>query len=263
MADGKYKCAHCEGVFAFHRKKKFCSVGCREIAHARKNGVRAIDEFKAELRLNAKSRFTCVHCGAEAFRFLGGSNIKKGLQNKYCSRECYTNARKSVGAEKAESRFKKSAIRKIASLVARIAKQKAREASRLKPCLVCCQEFEGVGQKKYCSDKCSRASESFLSGRRKAKATRRARIRGAERQPVDPIKVFERDGWRCRICRSSTPRRLRGTTEPDAPELDHIVPLAAGGSHTWENLQCLCRDCNIGKGAKPLGQGFLFGFAYV
>jgi 5-methylcytosine-specific restriction endonuclease McrA len=45
--------------------------------------------------------------------------------------------------------------------------------------------------------------------------------------------------------------------------LDHIEPLARGGSHEPENLQLLCPPCNLRKGAKsPLAFmrecGFLF-----
>ena len=32
--------------------------------------------------------------------------------------------------------------------------------------------------------------------------------------------------------------------------LDHIVPLASGGFHDDANLQVLCADCNLSKGAK-------------
>jgi hypothetical protein len=39
-----------------------------------------------------------------------------------------------------------------------------------------------------------------------------------------------------------------------APELDHIIPLASGGAHVWDNVQCTCRKCNGEKGAEVLGQ---------
>ena len=38
--------------------------------------------------------------------------------------------------------------------------------------------------------------------------------------------------------------------EPKQLELDHIVPLAAGGSHTIENRALLCTPCNRQKGDK-------------
>jgi 5-methylcytosine-specific restriction endonuclease McrA len=77
--------------------------------------------------------------------------------------------------------------------------------------------------------------------------------------PVDPMIVFDRDGWRCHLCGIRTPKHLRGTTDDRAPECDHIVPIAAGGSHSYENSACSCRKCNRQKGAKPLGQLLLFG----
>lgn len=36
----------------------------------------------------------------------------------------------------------------------------------------------------------------------------------------------------------------------DKYEIDHIVPLAKGGTHTDENLQLLCPPCNRSKAAK-------------
>jgi len=56
----------------------------------------------------------------------------------------------------------------------------------------------------------------------------------------------------CRACGGSyiidTPEALRGTIEPDAPEVDHIVPMSRGGGHLRANLQVLCRACNGSKG---------------
>lgn len=103
-----------------------------------------------------------------------------------------------------------------------------------------------------CSDKCSKASD------RASKAKRRKAAKDGE--TFDPLRVFFRDGWRCRHCGRKTPESKRGSTASNAPELDHIVPLSAGGRHTKANTQLLCRRCNHTKGAGALfDQTLLFG----
>lgn len=104
------------------------------------------------------------------------------------------------------------------------------------------------GRPKGACKPCTEAAER--EQRRIEKAKRRARIRNAPRvERVSPLKVLTRDGWRCQICGKHTPKELRGTCHPDAPEVDHVIPLAAGGEHTYRNTQCACRACNHAKGA--------------
>lgn len=76
---------------------------------------------------------------------------------------------------------------------------------------------------------------------------------GSER--VDPVAVFERDGWRCKLCDVMTDRTLPGrSSHALAPEVDHIIPLSRGGLHTYKNTQCVCHKCNRAKGNKILGE---------
>jgi hypothetical protein len=49
--------------------------------------------------------------------------------------------------------------------------------------------------------------------------------------------------------------------QPDSPEIDHIFPLAAGGTHTMGNLRVICRDCNLRRpkdGSDVVGQTTLW-----
>lgn len=100
----------------------------------------------------------------------------------------------------------------------------------------------------------SRKKSNELHGK---KPSERARKLGL---PYDrgcgPISICTRDKWRCQLCGVSTPRRLRGTYDMRAPEVDHIIPFGAPNcpGHVWSNVQCACRKCNIAKSVKPLGQ---------
>ena len=56
--------------------------------------------------------------------------------------------------------------------------------------------------------------------------------------------ILKRDGFRCCHC---------GRTAKDGAKLhiDHIKPVALGGTNDPSNLQTLCRDCNLGKSDIP------------
>lgn len=76
--------------------------------------------------------------------------------------------------------------------------------------------------------------------------TRRARKRAAVVETVYRKKVFERDGWRCGICGHPVNQRL-AWPHPRSPSLDHIVPLALGGEHSYANTQLAHLLCNVRK----------------
>lgn len=51
------------------------------------------------------------------------------------------------------------------------------------------------------------------------------------------FEVLRRDDYRCRYCRST-----------DNPlTIDHVIPVALGGSDDPSNLVACCKDCNAGK----------------
>src|SRR5208282_4721926 len=69
---------------------------------------------------------------------------------------------------------------------------------------------------------------------------------GAAYEYVNPRTVFERDKWTCQHCGYAVPDWLRGDAV-DGPQLDHILPIARGGAHSYANTQCLCGKCNVLK----------------
>lgn len=204
----------------------------------------------------------CQGCGNEFH--IPKASWSKGL---YCTRACSDKARRLVSDEV-------DALRRIAVAARRKPKvmRKANEAgsgARHVPCTICSTVFERPRfmwpHRAVCSDACRiqreamnreawKRTDKALACRRAARQRRRAKERGAEAESIDWLRVFERDKWRCHICLKKTHKSKRGTRHPRAPELDHIITLADGGSHTWGNVACACSECNSKKGATSLGQ---------
>ena len=55
--------------------------------------------------------------------------------------------------------------------------------------------------------------------------------------------ILMRDGFACRACGKSPATQLGVELH-----VDHIIPWSKGGETTADNLQTLCKQCNLGKG---------------
>ena len=65
----------------------------------------------------------------------------------------------------------------------------------------------------------------------------------SRRYRVHKQRVFDRDGRICRYCGS----------DEEPLHIDHIIPRKVGGTHDLENLQVLCKACNLRKSSKDEG----------
>jgi 5-methylcytosine-specific restriction endonuclease McrA len=83
---------------------------------------------------------------------------------------------------------------------------------------------------------------------------RRAKHFGVKRdRSISLAKVGTRDRWQCQLCGCRTLPKQRSTHDR-YPNVDHIVPLSRGGTHTWDNVQLTCRSCNQRKATEIRGQ---------
>ena len=79
---------------------------------------------------------------------------------------------------------------------------------------------------------------------------RAPRQKSAPDQDTAPVSVdtrlfvWQRDGGRCRNCAARSDLHF-----------DHVIPRSWGGSSTAENVQLLCRRCNLRKGASLVDGG--------
>ncbi len=62
-------------------------------------------------------------------------------------------------------------------------------------------------------------------------------------KPFDRGKILKKYKYKCVQC--SATERL---------EIDHIIPQCAGGADTEDNLQVLCKKCNMKKGGRMEGK---------
>ena len=253
------------------RLLRCASCGCG-ISHARRAG--RPQTYCADCKLEIETRPTpprdleCVVCKC-AFH-------AKDKRTKYCSRSCGRIARKAANPDAVRAeylrgkqlekdrkaldpvRLMKAARGDLVSALKRliVSKDAAEKAAR---CCAVCGVSLAQGRKKYCSQSCYNKSEVTRAVRRRSRSSYRAAKKANTIEAFDPIEILERDKWRCQICGVKTPKSLRGTSDPRAPELDHIIPISQNGAHARFNAQCACKRCNRAKSDKPLGQMLLIG----
>lgn len=274
----KRECPTCGSAVSGRKDKVFCGRSCFKKARPSPSRLTRDTKMERERRLAASPDRTCLECGITFKRLVDSKNA--GL---YCSRVCSSSheernadvvATKAIkygyGLKSASYTvyrplcdccgFRFTACHSAARLCsdacrADDARRNARERSMAndnidrtpRSCAECGDAFSpeyGIKLRIFCSEECGKRN-----GRRTVKISRKARKRGNGCESVNPFVVFDRDGWTCQICGVDTPRLLRGTYDDYAPELDHVIPLARGGAHTYANTQCACRGCNGAKGA--------------
>jgi hypothetical protein len=126
-----------------------------------------------------------------------------------------------------------------------------------KPCIICSNPLTRY-QQKTCSDSCQdkyvRISPTHRATRRKNGAKRRARKRAAYVEDVDVMQLLQWQNGRCYHCDCKI-RLDVDTLHAKSLTLDHLVPLALGGEHSYANTVASCRECNCTiKGTKAINE---------
>ena len=108
-----------------------------------------------------------------------------------------------------------------------------------------CIEVTGYNSVQYCSEKCMKRWAM------RVKNDRRLRKMKAREHDTDITleKLFGRDGGVCYLCgkQCDWSDMTDGNAEDSYPSIDHVVPIAKGGTHTWENIRLAHRRCNWEK----------------
>lgn len=92
---------------------------------------------------------------------------------------------------------------------------------------------------------------------------RRARIAANGYEKGITVRALrKRDGDTCYWCgtrMSFTRGHERGSRPRNQATIEHIIPIARGGGHTWGNCTLACWACNISKGARDYPSRLLLG----
>lgn len=232
-------------------KKLYCSRACAGKGKYKRLIARGIKRSAAR---KARGPFICQGCCKSYF----ATCSQKGQGEQFCSRACSTKHRFRLFVSKRE-------------LICRV---------WFRSCSVCSKPFTcRMPSAKYCSRRCALIYESpkcticgaFKEGgawyrtcgkadcdnayaiqqrdkkrehRSALRRLRRARMKTDKATLVFRVRVFDACNWKCCSCGCDAPRRLMGTMDDNAPELDHRIALANGGTHDTSNCQLLCRVCN-------------------
>lgn len=97
-------------------------------------------------------------------------------------------------------------------------------------------------------------TEKGRNNSHRASAKRRSLIKGVKFTPYERAEILKRDKYTCQNCGIKVHDRSSGNwNTPNKAHLDHIVSLVDGGNTEPNNIQTLCRTCNLSKGATSKG----------
>lgn len=226
------------------RQRKYCSRRCAKRqakVDARERGATWVNNSHGTVRLS------CGWCGS-IFEGFKNPPSRDGW-SRFCSAHCQAEARrwshrKAFTCDVPWTQCKKCDARFLGrGFTCKHCKRRPDNVVKRTDwlagyCVECGSSFVSrYSVTRFCSRACSRAVKA-----RNRQAAKRTNF--VER--VFRVKVFRRDKWTCGICGKPTGRKWV-PNDPQAPTLDHIVPIAKGGEHSYANTQCAHALCNSRK----------------
>lgn len=232
-------CKHCRKTFTPNKngaKYKYCSDDCFVDYRRKLNRERwrKNNTPKPDVTIN------CEWCGKEHT-----VPARTAHQARFCSDDCrYTWRSREVYGHRPLEELEREweEIRR---------KRELERLERLieKECEWCGDVFETTNVRRLtCSSECSRKRTNRIKWERKE-----GRLN--ERNTIDTditlIKLYERDKGICHICNEPCDYNDKQITDEGHfiagetyPSIDHVIPIAKGGKHSWNNVKLAHHKCN-------------------
>lgn len=200
-----------------------------------------LEYYSDYINSESKVKLKCNKCGNIFERY--ASCVRK--ENKIRCFKC----------EKINTQKRKSYI-KIQKNTAKELNKKAKGLLRNKQltmsiCLQCNKLF--MGENKYCSIECRNKYHNSVHSENRKRYTK---INGEIDNSITLEKLIKRDNNICYLCNRECnildyiyqgDYKIAGNYYPS---IDHVIPIAKGGTHTWDNVRLAHRICNSLKSDK-------------
>lgn len=243
----------------------FCKKNNIELTAEEKELINTLNEDEVLFRIDSL-----------AFSYLGGyknfdSKIK--LQCKVCNHifervadyvfrhhvecpACMEAEKEFLKAQKVKLKQEEKAAKllKYQYQKAEKARQKAeeKEAGKNRTCLLCSKAFYSDRKTNYCMEcKSQKQAEQKRKYNKNKELKRRLKLQSAMvDNDITVPALAERDNNKCYLCGKEVNfgdyyvREGTIICGDSYPSIDHIVPLAKGGKHSWDNVKLAHRICN-------------------
>lgn len=209
--------------------------------------------YSQKRRSTPRHEYICDQCGET---FVVGR--KKYTERVFCGRSCQAvwlnqNTVEARMKNRYNARSKELAlwIKPPAKVQTIPEPQKQSAPWKACTCEICGEAFLSKQFDRTCSGPCYELRRRRK--RREAKDRRRAVKKSAYVSNVNRDVIFARDDYRCRLCGKRLNMHAK-VPQPDAPTIDHIIPLSIGGTHEPANVQSAHFSCNVRKGNRGAGE---------
>lgn len=236
-------CANCGKLTTMNNlNAKFCSDKCRRKYNGKHRGNKQECKQCSKTFYEYKKR---LFCSLECRRSYETENkksrpeyIPKPKQIKTC-----INCNKEYETHQTESKYCSYECRYESSYRYMVERKPTYNIK----CKECGKWFSTTNKgKKYCSVTCSDRFEY-----RKKETIRRERIKqnGRIDWDISIERLIHRDKGICYLCGEQVKTNL-DPNHDYYPSIEHVIPVAKGGTHTWDNVKLAHRKCNYLKSDK-------------
>lgn len=222
---------------------KYCSQDCADEARRIRNRERW---RKANPGWDNGTNKVCEWCG-KAFT----APARNANYTRFCSSKCRDTwyDREVKGVKPKEEHLKE--LERQKEETARIKEAERKSRIKTKVCTECGKAFKTIHPNKLtCSKECSRLRSNRRNWYYKEKRYNDTNI--IDRDITVKV-LYKRDKGICYICggkcdfKDYTQINGHFKAGPNYPSIDHIIPIARGGMHAWDNVKLAHRHCNSMK----------------